>query len=61
MSAQGNSVISFPRAVFGLPHDGAVRFGLGAGLLAFGVLREDLIPERRWAVLIKWIHSARQA
>ena len=31
----------------GLAHDGTGRFGFGASLLAFGVLREDLIPERR--------------
>lgn len=31
----------------GLPHDGTGRFGFGASLLAFAVLREDLIPERR--------------
>ena len=28
----------------GLPHDGTGRFGFGASLLAFAVLREDLIP-----------------
>ena len=31
----------------GLPHDGIGRFGFGASLLAFAVLCEDLIPERR--------------